>query len=139
MPMTEIDLYGQCARHFKGVKTRIENSIVFGLFDLNYLHRGHETWVELKVVKAKTGKVIEVRTSQYIWGVPRIKEGATNLYFLVGWEYWPYPKLYEAGLIFSKCSPRHVTSRGLFKVPLEGLLPVVEGDWGVLDDHLSRY
>lgn len=102
--MRETEVHEWVTANLPGVKTRIENAISSGIFDLNIIHKGHEQWVEYKV---RDGNLIKVAGTQFTWGLDRLEEGAQNLWFLVMRHGDPEPRLYSGNTILQRCNPAY--------------------------------
>ena len=126
----ETNLHKEVLRHLPGVATRVENTVVSGVFDTNLAFNNIEYWLEMKI---RRGTQIQVRGSQYRWGRQRLLVGMTNLFFLVGSAADP-PELYAATYILSLCSPSHTQGKTMSVSPDRAMSRAI--GWKEIRQHL---
>ena len=78
--MKESRLWKYVKPNFWGHSERIENTAGSGIPDVNTCWDGHESWIELKIMK---GYQFFLRRTQYNWISNRLKEKG-NVFILIG-------------------------------------------------------
>ena len=122
--MNETNLFNRFKRVVPGTSSRMENTVGTGMFDVNYLQDGVESWCELKVLKGVRDPKIIIRGRQVAWAKKRYEHKAANLFFMAANDNEAI--LWKASAVIKSIGPEtKFDERGHYHIPVKDL-PVME-------------